>query len=237
MDVEDQQAFLPKINEDVLFLENGSRKVMLTLKGCLRLILEVVMAFAIVVLFIRHYLDRTTITPSAVPTFPRKTYTFVENTRYLHDEMFASKDETLHTLHNWIELSADGRGYIKINDSEYFNLGQPYEMKVNSSYSEPVYMVSVFHQLHCLSYLVQTYQTAFDGTNLTKEVAHHAAHCFDYIRQSIMCAADTSLEGKTDAGPGWGSKHECTDYDLLLSWANKHTVYKYRTNMPAEAVL
>jgi hypothetical protein len=52
-----------------------------------------------------------------------------------------------------------------------------------------------------------------------------------------MCAADTSLEGKTDAGPGWGSKHECTDYDALLAWANEHTVVKFRKLMPEEAVL
>jgi hypothetical protein len=84
---------------------------------------------------------------------------------------------------------------------------------------------------------VQHFQTAFDGTNLTPEVAHHSAHCFDYIRQSILCAADISLEGKTDAGPGWGSKHLCTDLDALLAWANTHDVFKYRKNMPLEAVL
>jgi hypothetical protein len=87
------------------------------------------------------------------------------------------------------------------------------------------------------SYIVAAYQTAFDGVELTHEVAHHSAHCFDYIRQSIMCAADTSLEGRTDAGPGWGSQHECTDYDALLAWANKQTVVKWRKNMPEEAIL
>jgi len=126
---------------------------------------------------------------------------------------------------------------VKIEDSDSFGLSQPYAIQLNSTHTEPVYMVSVFHQLHCLSYLVQAYQTALAGEELPQEVVHHSTHCFDYIRQSIMCAADTSLEGKTDAGPGWGSKHECTDYDALLAWANEHTVLKYRTNMPAEAVL
>jgi hypothetical protein len=84
---------------------------------------------------------------------------------------------------------------------------------------------------------VQHFQTGFGGVELTQEVAHHSAHCFDYLRQSIMCAADTSLEGKTEAGPGWGSKHQCTDYDALLAWANEHTVVKFRKLMPEEAVL
>lgn len=87
------------------------------------------------------------------------------------------------------------------------------------------------------SYLAAAYQTGFGGENLTHEVAHHSAHCFDYLRQSILCAADTSLEGKTEAGPGWGSKHQCKDYDAVLAWANERTVVKFRTNMPTEAVL
>jgi len=37
---------------------------------------------------------------------PLKTYTFLENPRYLNEGMFASQHDTLTTLHNWIELSA-----------------------------------------------------------------------------------------------------------------------------------
>jgi len=87
------------------------------------------------------------------------------------------------------------------------------------------------------SYLVQQVQNATVSGALDQEVAHHTAHCFDYLRQSIMCNADTSLEGKTEAGPGWGSKHQCKDYDEVLAWANNHTVYKWKKNMPDEAVL
>jgi len=82
------------------------------------------------------------------------------------------------------------------------------------------------------SYLVEHFQTGFAGTELTPEVAKHSAHCFDYIRQSIMCSADTSLEGNTEAGPGWGSKHECTDYDALLNWVNENTLVRWRGNGP-----
>ena len=53
-----------------------------------------------------------------------------------------------------------------------------------------------------------------------------------------MCNADTTLEGKTEAGPGWGSEHECVDYDALLMWANKNSAYKWRNGLlPGEAVL
>lgn len=52
-----------------------------------------------------------------------------------------------------------------------------------------------------------------------------------------MCAADTSLEGKTEAGPGWGSNHECTDYDALLAWADKNSINWLRGTLPEETVL
>ena len=55
-----------------------------------------------------------------------------------------------------------------------------------------------------------------------------------------MCAGDTTLEGKTEAGPGWGSVHECVDYDALLDWANGEGVSaeKWRNAlMPGESIL
>jgi hypothetical protein len=40
----------------------------------------------------------------------------------------------------------------------------------------------------------------------------HIAHCFDYLRQAIMCAGDMTLEwanwkGKEPRIDGWGMKH------------------------------
>ncbi|TVY82111.1 Oxidase ustYa [Lachnellula suecica] len=234
---DDQEGLLAEDGEEASFAERRIHPPPSWMKAYWRSMLEVAMAIVILVLAIRPL---TTSTKPAtrrtpVPDFPRKNYTFLENPRYLHEDMFASKQETLKTLHNWIELSADGRGYVKIDDWETFDLGEPYTSHYNHNMTDvPVFMVSVFHQLHCLSYLAQN---GFDQTELEQEVAHHSAHCFDYLRQSIMCAADTSLEGKTEAGPGWGSKHECKDYDAVLAWANERTVLKFRTNMPGEAVL
>ncbi|KAH8806077.1 hypothetical protein F5884DRAFT_801584 [Xylogone sp. PMI_703] len=233
---EDQEAFLPKAIEDGALPNENSHKAASPVMKYARLALEIIMGIAIVALFLRPFPERKASKSSPVPEFPRKTYTFLENSRYLHDDMFFDTLETLHTLHNWIELSADGRGYVQVNNSQSFDLGEPYEIKDHFR-TEPVYMMSVFHQLHCLSYIVEHFQSGFSGVELTGEIAHHSAHCFDYLRQSILCAADTSLEGKTEAGPGWGSKHECKDYDAVLAWANEHTVVKWRGNMPDTAVL
>ncbi|PVH68580.1 hypothetical protein DL98DRAFT_440897, partial [Cadophora sp. DSE1049] len=58
----------------------------------------------------------------------------------------------------------------------------------------------------------------------------HWDHCFDYLRQALMCTADTTLEelernevgeviGRVD---GWGTEHVCRDWEGLKGWAQGH---------------
>jgi hypothetical protein len=118
---EDQEAFLPKAHKAISVSENGPPELISALKAHLRLVLDIFMAFLILGL-LAHPPGRQMTKPSAVPTcmslthnkygkscwltcdseVPLKTYTFVENPRYLHEDMFASQEETLHPRHNWI---------------------------------------------------------------------------------------------------------------------------------------
>jgi hypothetical protein len=60
---------------------------------------------------------------------------------------------------------------------------------------------------------------------------HHLAHCFDYIRQALMCAADSNLEdvvtmddinGHPLTGTeGWGNTRVCRDFWGLFDWTEK----------------
>lgn len=118
-----------------------------------------------------------------------------------------------------------------IPDAASYDLPEPHIIAIDRHNDGPGYMMTVFHQLHCLSYLVEHFQRGYGNNRLTEEVAHHSAHCFNYIRQGIMCNADTTLEGKTDAGPGEGSEHECVDYEALLNWTNAHAAYKWRNGL------
>lgn len=50
----------------------------------------------------------------------------------------------------------------------------------------------------------------------------HLPHCFEYLRQTIMCCGDTALEGQQTTFPkgfvgsdGWDAKHVCKDYDAI----------------------
>ena len=74
------------------------------------------------------------------------------------------------------------------------------------------------------------------GTELLKDV-HHVNHCFDYIRQSIMCAGDMSIEGvappETDNEKphinGYGNRHECKSYVSSLQSTTYHEYFTYST--------
>ncbi|KAH6628098.1 hypothetical protein F5144DRAFT_594191 [Chaetomium tenue] len=107
--------------------------------------------------------------------------------------------------------------------------------------------LAVFHQLHCLvrrhrkslelEYLNlltsipnqdairHGYYSAVDGT----EPIHfakpgHIRHCIDYLRQSIMCNADTNLEpidSDLNGVTGWGFPRKCRDIVRLIGWAQK----------------
>ncbi|KAI0183506.1 hypothetical protein EV127DRAFT_352539 [Xylaria flabelliformis] len=236
--IEEEQAFLspsPSHNDTIWSQERKGRKV----PKYLRLGLEVGMAIAIIALSVHVIRERFEVKRTPVPRFPRKTYKFLPDSNYVRDDMLFDEQDTLNTLHSWLPLSSEARGYIQVpNHAFYSSLGDPYIVAIDRTSDGPAYMMSVFHQLHCLSYIVDHYQRGYAGANLTEEVAHHSAHCFDYLRQSIMCAADTNLEGETEAGPGWGSDHQCADYDAVLDWANKHGAMKWRTGLlPGVAIL
>jgi hypothetical protein len=57
----------------------------------------------------------------------------------------------------------------------------------------------------------------------------HISHCFEYLRQSIMCCADVALEGQQTTFPpgftgsdGWDAKHVCKDYNQVLAHLEKN---------------
>ncbi|KAK4896121.1 hypothetical protein LTR27_005978 [Elasticomyces elasticus] len=56
--------------------------------------------------------------------------------------------------------------------------------------------VSMYHQLHCLSSFRTTLQKAWEGEQIGFDYHdnHHWPHCFDYLRSTILCYGDATLE-------------------------------------------
>ena len=66
---------------------------------------------------------------------------------------------------------------------------------------------------------------------------HHVNHCTEYLRQSIMCHADTNLEYREEIEPGqigttgYG-EHQCRNFQEARDFAEKWRVWNGKT--PAE---
>ncbi|KAI0397926.1 hypothetical protein F5Y17DRAFT_254923 [Xylariaceae sp. FL0594] len=94
---------------------------------------------------------------------------------------------------------------------------------------------TTFHQLHCLYVLRRAYySTAASGKlepfDLGKNRTVHAAHCFDYLTQSITCAVDSTVEpyegnAKADGFLGSGFPRRCRSFDALKQYVDDYRVF------------
>ncbi|KAK2601509.1 hypothetical protein N8I77_010956 [Diaporthe amygdali] len=110
-----------------------------------------------------------------------------------------------------------------------------------------VFTVAAPHQVHCLvcslqnialarkAGLVKLTEIAPQGAILADNGAvrnglpptadvEHIIHCFNYVRQTLMCFADATTEGhgyEDPDGPVIGVDHMCRDYHALRSWADE----------------
>lgn len=117
----------------------------------------------------------------------------------------------------WDSMIPNGLGYIK-----------------DPPVATETSVLSAFHQLHCL-YTVRRafYSNSKTGDELEpfdlgKERKPHVAHCFDYLRQGILCSADSSIEPAVDTVNGFlgaGFPRQCRDFEELKSWAEKHRAF------------
>lgn len=123
-----------------------------------------------------------------------------------------------------------GDGFIVVDNSHSFGLPPGRETPDGETYD-----ISLFHQLHCLAG-IRTFMSATKqaiGRNDTVRVNEivldplqdHMAHCFDYLRQSLMCYGDMTLEwprtepdGTRVAVDGWGIEHQCK------SWVSQYVL-------------
>ncbi|KAJ8113015.1 hypothetical protein ONZ43_g5254 [Nemania bipapillata] len=109
----------------------------------------------------------------------------------------------------WDKLIPNGLGYVR-----------------HPTLAPEVSVVAVFHQLHCLYTVRRAYYAAY-AASIGQEFNRagvrepdHVAHCFDYLQQSLTCAADIGIE------PLYGGHYpdvmfgrQCRDFSEIQKWA------------------
>lgn len=162
----------------------------------------------------------------APPTFDQQITTFKMDQSYAPDN--TSEFFTDEVLQKWNQLMPKGMGFVWVNDThKYHDLPTPVEWP-----DKTVFTTSMTHQLHCLYAIVQTYSGLKANVTLPNDHHWHMIHCFDYMRQAIMCSADIALEGHETTFPdmnggsdGWDSKHVCKDYGQVKRYLESVRAY------------
>lgn len=76
---------------------------------------------------------------------------------------------------------------------------------------------------------------------LAGKSSRHVRHCFNLLRQAVLCASDTTLDpldhaddGKLTGADGLGTTHVCRDwtkvYDFVWENQNRHIAAKAQKN-------
>ncbi|KAF2010398.1 hypothetical protein BU24DRAFT_399713 [Aaosphaeria arxii CBS 175.79] len=165
------------------------------------------------------------------PILPETTSIFARDPKFA-DPFSPHADEA------WNSIMPEGRGFVLVDDPKKYGYRKGVPTEKGDRYS-----VSVFHQIHCLGMIRASY---YKGNGTAKPIGHlegdlpadileevhehHIAHCFDYLRQALMCSADTTIEwavvqstGERRQVDGWGVPHKkCKDWNVLMAWMNEH---------------
>ncbi|KAL5384778.1 hypothetical protein DPSP01_005215 [Paraphaeosphaeria sporulosa] len=92
-------------------------------------------------------------------------------------------------------------------------------------------LITVFHLMHCLDSIRHLYfghDKNMDPDPIINDAVlkrPHIDHCFDSLRQSIMCASDVSpapynwVPSKGKALGSLGVQHTCRNYEKLVEWS------------------
>ena len=78
------------------------------------------------------------------------------------------------------------------------------------------YEVTMFHELRCLGAIRHAMATQSVGSTSNANMLHE---CFNYLRELILCRADTTLEAvlNTDLSVNHAYPHVCRDWSALYS--------------------
>jgi hypothetical protein len=110
-------------------------------------------------------------------------------------------------------------------------------MHFDNTGDKSVFTIAVFHEMHCLMHVSAfidklVMQIRNKDMTLDEGTIGHNDHCFNYLRNALMCCGDTTLEGQSRAKmfenvsgtDGTGAFHNCRNYEEISAYAEKSRV-------------
>ncbi|EGX95202.1 hypothetical protein CCM_03474 [Cordyceps militaris CM01] len=130
----------------------------------------------------------------------------------------------------WHDLLPVGGGFVPIPWPRNYALPESAPLEGNPEQAE-LYATSSVHQLHCLATMRETIKSYSQGEEPLYS-SGHAYHCLNYLRQGVLCAADTTLEY---GHPVWNKEKTSMEYDfagngVVHQCRNWNTVKEFLVN-------
>ncbi|KAH8815495.1 hypothetical protein F5884DRAFT_747035 [Xylogone sp. PMI_703] len=129
-------------------------------------------------------------------------------------------------------------GWVEISNPRQYNLPQGIPAFNRSG---EVYITTWGHQHHCLKILRLAFwdlilgQSLLVGTDINDKDSEssaklaHLMHCFDYLRQTVACDSDMTLEGRAITDDpfdfdidGYNVEHKCKNKDAVGRFLLEH---------------
>lgn len=117
-------------------------------------------------------------------------------------------------------------------------------MHFDNTGDKEVYSIAVFHEMHCLMHISAyidklVMQIRNKDFAIDEGAIGHNDHCFNYLRNALMCCGDTTLEGQSQANmfkhvsgtDGTGAVHMCRNYDEIYAYAERKRVVDAKENL------
>ncbi|GAB0136510.1 hypothetical protein EsDP_00004810 [Epichloe bromicola] len=175
------------------------------------------------------------------------------NTQYQPDKIFQSppSDQVDKAWHDWLQ-EHDHLFKFPKHKAKQFGLPEAIELYNDPGYG--AYGLGVYHQMHCLNRIRKSfYPERYYPGESQHEVLHHTNHCFDVLRQTVLCHGDISVvywwnqnytfvdqlgnrryteeylrlspeQRATNSFVKWDSKLQCRDMDAINAWAKANQV-------------
>ncbi|EAT84094.1 hypothetical protein HBI56_059040 [Parastagonospora nodorum] len=141
-------------------------------------------------------------------------------TIYQHSKYISSDEEEASKA--W-DAILPGHGVVAIEPEYARSKKLPETVILPDSGGKLTFVIEAYHAIHCVTNLRKHY-VALERNETRHWSASHDRHCFDALRQYIMCNIDDTLLktwGKRDAGHDQEKK--CHDWDRLRAWAEERS--------------
>ncbi|KAH7139073.1 hypothetical protein B0J11DRAFT_516014 [Dendryphion nanum] len=149
-------------------------------------------------------------------TFTKQPY-FISN----HSSLESLREAREH----WKTLVPPGQGFVRLDEERAKNRALPKPIKwTDPTKDGSFYGTAIVHSIHCLYSIMAEYDALALGLKSKQHDTLHMDHCFDYIRQSLMCAGDTTLAGEDFPGGSYQFEvvHVCRNWDQIYDWLDEN---------------